>query len=95
MKAAGWLHPAAATAACEPCSAVVSEHVQRLASSHQLTVREVQVVRHVACGASNSEVAAHLGVSVRTIDCHLRNAYRKLNIHSRVHLALLVHNESV
>ncbi len=43
----------------------------------------------VAEGLSNREVAAQLFLSSRTIDFHLRNVFRKLNINSRTQLARL------
>lgn len=48
-----------------------------------LTAREVEVLRLVAKGLSNPEVAAELILSPRTVHAHLRSAYRKLDVHSR------------
>jgi DNA-binding CsgD family transcriptional regulator len=48
-----------------------------------LTLREVEVVRLVAEGLSNAEIARRLWVSVRTVHAHLRSAYRKLGVHTR------------
>ncbi|HEY7018884.1 MAG TPA: AAA family ATPase [Gaiellaceae bacterium] len=54
-----------------------------------LTAQELQIASLVASGLSNREVAAHLFLSPRTIDFHLRNIFRKLSITSRVQLAQL------
>jgi two-component system response regulator NreC len=43
-----------------------------------LTARETEVVRLVAGGYSNQEVAARLGVSVKTVESHKSNAMQKL-----------------
>jgi DNA-binding CsgD family transcriptional regulator len=51
-----------------------------------LTAQELQIARLVAEGLSNREVAAHLFLSPRTIDFHLRNIFRKLGISSRMQL---------
>ena len=55
----------------------------------QLTPQELQIVRFVAEGLSNKEVAAQLYLSPRTIDYHLRNVFAKLGITSRTQLAHL------
>jgi DNA-binding NarL/FixJ family response regulator len=48
-----------------------------------LTAREVDVLRLVAVGLSDAQVAAQLVVSVRTVNAHLRSIYRKTGAHSR------------
>lgn len=49
-----------------------------------LTPREIDVLRLIAEGMSSAEVAAKLGVSKRTVDFRLRQAYLKLNVVNRV-----------
>jgi DNA-binding CsgD family transcriptional regulator len=53
----------------------------------QLTAQELQIAGFVAQGLTNREVAAQLFLSPRTIDFHLRNVFRKLNLTSRTQLA--------
>lgn len=48
-----------------------------------LTMRELDVLRLVAEGASNREAAAVLGVSAKTIEAHLSSVYSKLQVRSR------------
>lgn len=48
-----------------------------------LTRREREVARHVARGLTNREVAEHLVLSVRTVETHVRNILRKLQMDSR------------
>src|SRR5215472_3449916 len=48
-----------------------------------LTGREAQVLRLLAAGKTNSEIAADLVVSVHTVERHLQDAYRKLGVRNR------------
>jgi DNA-binding NarL/FixJ family response regulator len=51
-----------------------------------LSDRESEVLRLIALGYSNKEIAASLSLSVKTIEAHKANAMRKLNITSRINL---------
>jgi len=48
----------------------------------RLTPREREIVQLLAEGKSNKEVAAHLGISVKTAETHRTNIMRKLDMHS-------------
>jgi len=48
-----------------------------------LTERELEVLRLVAAGHSNAEIAAALGISVRTVERHLTNVYARLGLLGR------------
>ena len=52
-----------------------------------LSRRELEVVRHVAAGRTNREIAHELFLSTRTVDMHVRNVLRKLDCRSRVEAA--------
>ena len=49
----------------------------------QLTSREVGVLKLVAAGLTNREIAGRLGVSSRTVDAHLRSVFAKIGVGSR------------
>lgn len=49
-----------------------------------LTARESEVIRLIALGYSNKEIAYKLDVSVKTVEAHKANAMRKMNISSRI-----------
>jgi DNA-binding CsgD family transcriptional regulator len=57
--------------------------VPRLGRADGLTLREVEILRLVAAGMTNRQAAERLGLSIRTIDAHLRSIYAKLGIKSR------------
>jgi DNA-binding NarL/FixJ family response regulator len=48
-----------------------------------LTAREVEVLRLVAAGLTNAQVAARLFLSPRTVDRHLDSIYSKLAVSTR------------
>ena len=51
--------------------------------SHGLSPREVEVLRHLAGGRTNREIADELGISERTVDRHVSNLYTKLDVSTR------------
>ncbi|WP_079042302.1 helix-turn-helix transcriptional regulator [Streptomyces aureus] len=56
----------------------------------ELTAAETRVVRLVARGLTNPQVAEHLSLSPHTVSSHLRRAFTKLDITSRGELTRLV-----
>lgn len=55
--------------------------------------REVQAIRLIAEGASNDEIAAALGISVKTVESHLRRLFGRYAVLSRTELAMLAVRE--
>jgi DNA-binding NarL/FixJ family response regulator len=53
---------------------------------NQLTVREQEVLRHIAAGQSNKQIARDLALSVRTVETHRLNIKRKLGIEGQAEL---------
>jgi DNA-binding NarL/FixJ family response regulator len=49
-----------------------------------LTDREAEVLRQIAAGYSNKEIAARLSLSVKTVEAHKANAMRKLDLKGRI-----------
>ena len=53
-----------------------------------LTGREAQVLRHMALGLSNKEIASSLSISVETVKEHVQNVLRKVNATDRTDAAV-------
>jgi DNA-binding NarL/FixJ family response regulator len=49
-----------------------------------LSEREADVLRLIASGYSNKEIAARLALSVKTVEAHKANAMRKLDLNGRI-----------
>lgn len=49
-----------------------------------LSDRETEVLRQIAWGYTNKEIAAMLSISVKTVEAHKANAMRKLDMYSRI-----------
>ena len=58
-----------------------------------LSARERQVATAVAAGLGNVEIAARLGLSVKTIETHLSRIYARLGLRSRAQLASYMANQ--
>jgi two-component system response regulator NreC len=52
--------------------------------AREVSDRESEVLRLIAWGYSNKEIAARLELSVKTVEAHKSNAMRKLNMRSRI-----------
>jgi LuxR family maltose regulon positive regulatory protein len=49
-----------------------------------LTDREMEVLRYIAEGCSNPEIASRLYLSPNTLKAHSQNIFMKLNVHNRL-----------
>ena len=49
----------------------------------QLTEREKAVLKMVASGYTSAEIATRMTISFRTVNTHIKNIYRKLQVHNR------------
>jgi DNA-binding NarL/FixJ family response regulator len=67
---------------------VVGNYVGKVAGRglrpQELSDREEEVLRMIAWGYSNKEIAARLDISVKTVEAHKANAMRKLDMRSRI-----------
>lgn len=67
---------------------ILQQEASRSGTGGQLTQRETEVVRMVAAGLHNKEIADRLGVTQGTVKTHLHNIYEKIEVSSRVQLTL-------
>jgi DNA-binding CsgD family transcriptional regulator len=47
-----------------------------------LTRRELEVIKLLASGCTYAQIAERLGISAHTVACHIKNTYRKLDVHT-------------
>jgi DNA-binding NarL/FixJ family response regulator len=98
----GEAHRTARRLGATPLAAQVAEEVAKLgesverqlgrraAADHEnagLSNRELEVMRLVASGRTNREIAGELVLSTRTVDMHVRNILMKLRCRSRTEAA--------
>lgn len=79
--------PAAAPA---PAPQASDDAVEALAREAGLTARERDMVRFLARGYSNKRIAEECCISLNTVQTHVQNCYRKLGVHTRDELAVLL-----
>jgi len=66
-------------------AALVAREGKRVGKTEgAVSERESEVLRLIACGYSNKEIAAQLSLSVKTIEAHKANAMRKLDLNGRI-----------
>ena len=78
-----WIEPRSARQALEK---MLRREAGVRAIAHLLTPREIEMVRMVAQGLRNKEIADKLCISEGTVKVHLHNIYEKLKVDGRVAL---------
>jgi DNA-binding NarL/FixJ family response regulator len=73
---------------------VVHRRTRKAASASEalseLSERELEVARLVVDRKTNKEIAGELFVSLKTVEAHMRNLFRKLGVSSRIEVARTV-----
>jgi NarL family two-component system response regulator LiaR len=80
-----WLHP---TAAARLMREIAERGAAEEANAAKLTPRELEVLRLIAQGKSNRDIAAELVVSEKTVKTHVSNILAKLHLADRTQAAL-------
>ena len=70
--------------ATRAADAYMLRHGRSADTRPSLSEREESVLRSMALGYSNKEIAAELGISVKTVEVHKANAMRKLGLKGRI-----------
>lgn len=64
---------------------LIAEHV----GDDALSMRELQVLGHVASGFSNKRIATHMGISVETVKTHMKSILAKINARDRTEAVII------
>jgi DNA-binding NarL/FixJ family response regulator len=78
--------PLPSSPAAKPAPAIAAPPLQSTvtaAGPSQLSAREIEVLKELVRGSRNSDIAAALGISERTVKAHLANICQKLGVESR------------
>ena len=59
--------------------------------SSGLSRREREILLQIGSGLTNRQIAARLGISSNTVDKHVQQVLKKLQVRNRVQAAILVH----
>jgi DNA-binding NarL/FixJ family response regulator len=78
-----WLETRSAALALEK---LVRKQAGARAAAEMLTQRETEIVRMVASGLTNKEIASRLKITEGTVKVHVHSVYQKLRVGNRVAL---------
>jgi two-component system NarL family response regulator len=85
--------PLVTTLFAEIANEVVSNGVPAVLDSVRMTPREREVIDLIGEGKSNKAIGKALHISTHTVKSHLRNIMEKLKLHSRLEIAVYVHEQ--
>ena len=80
-----WIDPAAAQMALSAAAGRAGFTPDAIA----LTAREIEIVRQIARGRQNKEIARHLEITEGTVKMHLHHIYEKLSVKNRTELCVI------
>jgi len=83
------INPSVASKILSEFSQLSSGKGRKIRGDHDLTDREMSVIRLLAEGKTNKEIANALDLSEKTVKNHVRNIFHKLHAYDRTHAAML------
>ena len=84
-----------ATVLQESISRQLLQRRQPAVGGRRLSSRELEILRLIAHGLHNKEIARRLGISTRTVEAHLNNAFSKMGVSSRTEAVLSALNDQL
>ncbi len=87
-----WLHPRVASRVLQELHGRMKDKVNPFTT---LTTREMEVLKLIADGLSNSEITEHLVISLHTVKGHVSNILSKLHLHDRTQAAVYAWKKGV
>jgi DNA-binding NarL/FixJ family response regulator len=94
-RGASWLDPAVAPRVLEAFRANVRPRQREVAKIENLTEREHDVLRHMAAGETNGEIAAALYVSEATVKTHVGSIFAKLGVRDRAAAIVFAYDHGI
>ena len=92
---AAWLDPRVAPRVLQAFRANVRPRLARAARVDQLTEREHDVLRHMARGATNTEIGTALIVSEATVKTHVGSIFAKLGVRDRAAAIVFAYDHGI
>ncbi len=86
VKGQSFIHPKIADKVLSQLTDIVNNKDKK--KEHPLTIREIEVVKLIAEGLTNKEIAQKLFISEKTVKNHITNILRKLELRDRTQAAL-------
>lgn len=85
-----WLSPRMAARLVQEFTRLPASQIRNsVMNEYNLTSREQAVLRHLALGKTNSEIAESLVIAETTVKTHLKNILQKLHVRNRLEAALV------
>lgn len=71
----------------------IEDAMELVKEKYELTKREIEILREVYDGKTNTQIAEDLFISESTVKAHIYNIFRKMNVKSRVEAVCIIREE--